>query len=455
MIRFTVYVVDDEESILKGVSMGLKRDYRVRGFATAEAVIEGLKSELPDLILLDIGLPGMSGVEALKRIREAHPEVLVIMVTAYEDLQTVIVAMKAGAYDYIVKPLHMDTLRVTVKNALKTLRMRKEVQALQESCLKENLPCFVGESDAIQEVMGFIQKVAKGRDTPVLILGESGTGKELVAHAIHYRSPLYQGPFVPVNCAAIPEGLIESELFGYERGAFTGAGASGKRGMVDEAAGGTLFLDEVGGLTLEAQAKLLRFLDQGEYYRLGGTRKRKARVRVISATNQDLMGMIEKDLFREDLYYRLAVVKVEVPSLSERRDDIVRIAEFFLEELSGRQAKDFQGFTPEAEKTLKDHLWRGNIRELRNVVEGAVLVAEGPFVKPADLGMAGTSHKVRGGFPDLTPDGIDLAALEARYIREALKMTGGNARKAAGLLGMTYYAFRYRMRKVRGQMASC
>ncbi|MBW1955381.1 MAG: sigma-54-dependent Fis family transcriptional regulator [Deltaproteobacteria bacterium] len=449
MIAFTIYVVDDEESILKGVSTGLKRDYRVRGFSSAEAAIEGLKRETPDLILLDIGLPGMSGMEALKRIKETHPEILVVMVTAYEEIQTVISAMKAGAHDYIVKPLHMDTLRLTVKNALETLRMRKEIQSLQERFLRENLPCFVGESDVITEVIAFIEKVAKSKETPVLVLGESGTGKELIAHAIHDRSPLYQGPFVPVNCAAIPGGLLESELFGYEKGAFTGARGSGKRGMVDEATGGTLFLDEVGALSLEAQAKLLRFLEQGEYYRLGSTRKRKARVRVISATNQDLMGMIEKDLFREDFYYRLAVVKVAVPSLNGRREDIPLIARHFLEELGRRHGKHFSGISPEAEEVLKDHHWRGNVRELKNVIERGVLMGNGPLLMPSDLGM---EKPLKGAppHPPLPETGIDLSSLEEHYIHEALKMTRGNAKEAARLLGMTYYAFRYRMKKLRG-----
>jgi len=215
----------------------------------------------------------MDGIKALGTIKGLYPDMMVIMITAYEDISTGITAMKLGAYDYVVKPLHMDGLEVTIHNALETIRLRKEIQNLQENYLKENLPCFIGESKAIQDVMEFIGMVAKSPDTPILILGETGTGKELLASAIHYRSPNFKGPLMTVNCAAIPKDLIESELFGYEKGAFSGANTSGKKGLVEEAASGTLFLDEVGDLSLEAQAKLLRFLEEGEFYRVGGTKK--------------------------------------------------------------------------------------------------------------------------------------------------------------------------------------
>ncbi|MBW1798971.1 MAG: sigma-54-dependent Fis family transcriptional regulator, partial [Deltaproteobacteria bacterium] len=322
MIPYSIYIVDDEKTIREGVSMALEADYSVKAFATAETAIDAIKENLPDLVLLDIGLPGMNGIEALGLIKDLSPDILVIMITAYEDIKNVISTMKLGAYDYVVKPLHMDALEVTIGNALESIRLRKEVQALHEKYLKENLPCFVGESDAIQDVMGFIGTVAKSPDTPILIIGETGTGKELLASAIHYRSPNFKGPFMTVNCAAIPKDLIESELFGYEKGAFSGASPSGKNGLIEEAENGTLFLDEVGDLAMEAQAKLLRFLEMGEFYRVGGTKKLRIQTRVVSATNKDLHTMIEKDRFRKDLYYRLGVIEVQVPSLNERRDDI-------------------------------------------------------------------------------------------------------------------------------------
>ncbi len=452
MIRFTVYIVDDEVSIRKGVYFALKKYYRMKAFPRAENAIAELKKDPPDLILLDIGLPGMSGMEALRRIKAADPNILVIMVTAYEDIQTVISAMKLGAYDYVVKPIQMSSLRLTVKNALETVRMKKEIQALQERYLNENLPCFIGESDVVQEIMGFIEKVARSRDTPILIMGESGTGKELIAHTIHYKSPQYQGPFVPINCAAIPKELIESELFGYEKGAFSGAGASGKRGLVEAAEEGTLFLDEVSDLSLEAQAKLLRFLETGEYYRVGGTRRLEIHTRVVSATNKDVLGMIEKGLFREDLYYRLSVVKIQVPSLNERREDILPVASYFLERLGRKHGKRFTGISHDAGEFLKSYNWKGNVRELKNMIERGVLVGEGPQLRLSDLGLNDLHHHPPithdTALPPLPECGIDLGALEAHYIREALRKTKGNAVEAAKLLGMSYYTFRYRMRKL-------
>jgi len=364
--------------------------------------------------------------------------------------------MKLGASDYMMKPINLDALEVSVRNVLEKIRLRKEVQILQETYLKENIPCFVGESNAIQDVMQFVDKVAKAIDTPVLILGETGTGKELIASAIHYKSPNFNGPFVTLNCSAIPKDLIESELFGYEKGAFTGAKAAGKRGLVEQAADGTLFLDEVGDLSLEAQAKLLRFLEEGEYYRVGGTRKLQIHTRVVSATNKDLDDMIEKDLFRQDLYYRLAVIKVEVPSLNKRRDDIVPIARHFLGEFSNKHGKSISGFSENTETLLKNHNWQGNIRELRNLVERGILVGNGPELGPQDLGLEGTSEdgsppplEGETGMPILPDGGIDLQALEEYYIKEALKKAGGNETKAAKLLKMSYYSFRYRRKKIK------
>lgn len=458
MVPFTVFIVDDEESIRQGVTFGLKRDCDIKAFPAAEEAIEALKVEPPDLVLLDIGLPRMNGVEALKEIKKLNYEILVIMVTAYEDIDTVIAAMKLGAYDYIVKPIHMDSLRITVSNALETIGMRKEIRVLQEKYLSENLPCLIGESSAIQDLMGIVDKVAKSPDTPVLILGESGTGKELICRAIHCKSPNFCGPFVTLNCAAIPRELIESELFGYEKGAFSGASTAGKKGLIEQAAEGTLFLDEVGDLSLEAQAKLLRFLEDGEYYRVGGTRKLYVHTRIVSATNKNLDQMIAKERFREDLYYRLAVIRVEVPSLNDRREDILPIARYFLLELSKKYGKPFHSISPQVEEFLKTHHWKGNIRELRNLIERGVILGNGPELKSADIGLKDAPGSVsaehgaaRTDFPPLTDQGIDLKALEEYYIREALRMAGGNDRKAARLLKLNYYSLRYRKKKLTGR----
>jgi DNA-binding NtrC family response regulator len=459
MIHYAIYIVDDEETIREGVAMALESDYRVEAFATAETAIDVIKHNPPDLVLLDVGLPGMDGIEALGKIKDLYPDILIIIITAYEDIDTVISAMKLGAYDYVVKPLQMDGLEVTIRNALETVRLRKEVQILQEQYLKENLPCIIGESSAIQDVMEFIGMVAKSPDTPILLIGETGTGKELIAHAIHYRSPNFKGPFMAVNCAAIPKDLIESELFGYEKGAFSGARASGKRGLIEEATDGTLFLDEVGDLSFEAQAKLLRFLEAGEFYRVGSTKRLQIKTRVVSATNKDLDVLIGKDLFRKDLYFRLGVVKVQVPSLNERRDDIIPIAKHYLLEFSNKFGEAFTGISPEAEVALTAHNWTGHVRELKNLIERGVLTGKGPELTIKDLGIEGmnrveskTQTKKDIAFPALEKTGIDLAetqeSVERYYIGEALKMAGGNESKAAKLLNLNHHTFRYRRKKL-------
>jgi DNA-binding NtrC family response regulator len=453
---YSIYIVDDDADMREVLSLALDGKYQVRTFSTAGSAIEAIKDDPPDLVLLDIGLPDISGVDALRQIKKLSPDVLVVMVTASTDINTAISTMKLGASDYMMKPINVDALEVSVRNVLDKIRLRKEVQVLQEKYLKENIPCFVGESNAIQDVMQFVDKVAKAVDTPVLILGETGTGKELIASAIHYKSPNFNGPFLTLNCSAIPRDLIESELFGYEKGAFTGAKAAGKKGLVEQAADGTLFLDEVGDLSLDAQAKLLRFLEEGEYYRVGGTKKLRIRTRVVSATNKDLDNMIEKEFFRRDLYYRLAVIKVEVPALNKRRDDIVPIARHFLAEFSNKHGKSFSGFSLETEGYLKNHTWQGNIRELRNLVERGILVGQGPELSPQDLGLEGITEPLvpptaenEDGIPALPDEGLDLHALEEHYIKEALQKAEGNETKAAKLLRMSYYSFRYRRKKLK------
>ncbi len=459
MIQYFIYIVDDEETIREGVTMALEAHYQVEAFATAESAIDAVKDHPPDLVLLDIGLPGMDGIEALSKMKDLYPDMLIVMITAYEDIDTVIAAMKLGAHDYVVKPLHMDALEVTVHNALETIRLRKEVQILQEQYLKENLPCIVGESSAIQDVMEFISTVAKSPDTPILLVGETGTGKELIAHAIHHRSPNFKGPFMTVNCAAIPKDLIESELFGYEKGAFSGARASGKKGLIEEAANGTLFLDEVGDLSFEAQAKLLRFLEAGEFYRVGSTKKLHIQTRIVSATNKDLEGLIKKEAFRKDLYFRLGVVMVQIPSLNERRDDIIPIAKHFLLEFSNKFGKTYTGISQQAESALMAYNWTGHVRELKNLVERAVLTGRGPELEIQDLGIEGVKKAKAGRqakdefvFPPLSEAGIDLASiqesLEKYYIKEAIRMAGGNESRAAKLLNMNHHTFRYRRKKL-------
>jgi DNA-binding NtrC family response regulator len=397
----------------------------------------------------------------MDHIRKEFPATLVIVMTGEVSVESAVKALRKGAYEYVVKPIQMDALQVILRNAFETIAMRKEIQTLHEKYLKENLPCFIGESNAIQDVMELVAKVALSPDTPVLIQGETGTGKELIAKAIHYKSPNFKGPMVAVNCAAVPKDLIESELFGYEKGAFTGAEKTGKVGLVEEAADGTLFLDEIGDLSVEAQAKLLRFLEQGEYYRVGGTKAHAVKTRLITATNKDLMRLVEKGLFRLDLYHRFTVVKLEVPSLSQRPADIIPMAKQFLVEFSQKFNKSFSSISSEAQAALREYDWPGNVRELKNLIERGVLLSEGPELMLTDLGL----NKINGGegsnppdnghnLPPVSPSGIDFSAIiadiEKAYFEDALKLANGNESKAALLLNLTRDKFRYRRQKLGG-----
>ncbi len=459
MISYSIYLVDDEEVARDGITQAIKDKYSITGFETAEKALAAMKKTVPDMVLLDIGLPGMSGIDALQQIKDTYPDVVVIMITAYEDIATVISAMKLGAYDYIVKPIHIDSLIITINNAIENIRLKKEVRSLQEKYLSENIPCFIGESKSIQNVMDFVDMVAKSPDTPILIHGETGTGKELIASAIHYKSPNFKGPFIPLNCAAIPKELVESELFGYEKGAFSGAVEGGKKGLVEEAAGGTLFLDEIGDLSNEAQAKLLRFLEDGEYYRVGGTKKFKVKTRIVSATNKDIENLVNEELFRQDLYYRIAVIKVEIPGLSKRAEDIIPIASHFLFEFGKKFNKTFKGISDETSKILLNYDWKGNIRELKNLIERGALTGKGPELQPEDIGLKNTdkeqtlsSKSDTKSLPEISEKGFDLVAIldsiEKQYLEKALDIAEGNESRAARLLNMNYYTFRHRKKRL-------
>jgi DNA-binding NtrC family response regulator len=454
MISYSIYIVDDEQSLAKGIAASLLKEYRAVPYHTAEAALPAIKADPPDLVLLDIGLPGMSGIEALEKIKKDYPDIIVVMITAYEDIDTVISAMRLGAYDYVIKPIQMDSLLITIRNGLETIRLRKEIIALQDTYLKENMPFFVGKSKAIQDVMQLVGNVSKSTDTPVLIVGETGTGKELIASAIHYRSPVFRGPLVTVNCAAIPKDLLESELFGYEKGAFSGADEAGKKGLVEAAVAGTLFLDEIGDLSLEAQAKLLRFLETGDFFKVGGTKKIKISTRIVSATNKDLESMMQQGLFREDLYYRISVVKIEIPTLSKRQEDILPMARQFLVEFSNKFGKTFTSISPEAEAALINHSWSGNVRELKNIVERATLIGNGPELTPEELGFGAlpADEVYSASASMIPPEGVDLdgilEAIERDYIEEALRLADGNEARAAELLHMKYTTLRYRCRKI-------
>ncbi len=455
MNGYSIFIVDDEKKLAEAIAKYLRAYFKTKTFFSARSAISAMEAgDVPDLVLLDIRMPEMDGLEALEKIKELFPDVMVIMTTAYEETNIVVEAMKKGAHDFIIKPVMMDLLEEVIKKALENVHLKKEIEALQEKTLQEHVPFFVGESKAIVKVMHFVKRVAQSPETPILILGESGTGKELTARAIHHHSPNFKGPFIAINCAAVPSELIESELFGYAGGAFSGAASKGKKGLIEKATNGTLFLDEIGDMSLDAQAKLLRFLDSGHFYRVGSTTKTEVRTRVVSATNKDIDGLMEQGLFREDFFYRIGVVTVEVPTLNKRRADIIPLAKIFMTEFASIFNKRFTAISPAAEKLLMNHRWRGNIRELKNVLERAVLLEAGPELQLQDL--AGPpppqASDSKNAWPTIPVEGMDLSAfsetIEKHYFQEALRMAKENEAQAAKLLGVNYSTFRYRRRKL-------
>ncbi|MCP3873358.1 MAG: sigma-54-dependent Fis family transcriptional regulator [Desulfobacteraceae bacterium] len=460
MIRYTISVVDDEETIRDGLELILSEEYDIFSFADAESFLSDLKNSVPDLVLMDIGLPAMNGIDALNIIKKKIPDLPVIMITAFEDINMVIQSMKKGAFDFILKPMNPDILEMTIKKALSSIALRKEVKILQKKYLKDNQPCFIGKSKHIEDVMDFINMVAKSPDTPIMIMGETGTGKELIAKAIHARSPVFQGPFIAVNCSAFPDELIESELFGYEEGAFSGAKKQGKKGVIEEADNGTLFLDEVADLSLAGQAKLLRFLESGEFYKVGGTTQYKVNVRLVSATNKNLEELIDQERFRKDLFFRLCVVKAKIPSLNERRDDILPLAKYFLVEFNKKFNKNLMHISKEAKNTLLTHEFTGNVRELKNIIERACLISGNDILAKSDLGIHQTSHDIEASNSDRLEDhsfsipdqGIHLKKIlehiEKKYMGHALRLTKENESKAARLLNMNHHTFRYKWKKL-------
>ena len=457
-MQYTISIVDDEDTIRDSLEIILAEEYTVQLYPDAETFLDAFEAHQPDLVLMDIGLPRMSGLQALVKIKEKNVHIPVVMITAYEDIQMVIDSMKNGAFDFILKPINPDILELTIKKALSTIALRKEVQLLQEKYLRDNQPCFIAESKKIQDIMDFIDMVSKSPDTPIMITGETGTGKELIARAIHARSPVFQGPFVAVNCSAFPADLIESELFGYEKGAFTGARQKGKKGFIEEAENGTLFLDEVADLSPAGQAKLLRFLEDGQFYKVGGTRIYRVRTRIVSATNRNLEAMIEKGTFRKDLFFRLCVVQATMPSLSERKKDIMPLARYFLMEFNAKFNKNILSISPSAQAALESHEFTGNIRELRNIVERAVLVAASDTLEQQDLGILSSpasNDRVdeigEADIPDVFPTDIDLAKLledvEKKYMNKAFNFAEGNISLAAKMLNMNHHTFRYKWKK--------
>lgn len=452
MAAYRVLIVDDDRLLQNSLNDILSEKYETIIAGSGEEVPSILHKKAVDLVLLDIRLPGIDGIETLKLIRKIDDKLHVIMMTAYEDVKTVITSMKMGAYDYLVKPLEIDELELIVEKALETVKLKKEVERLRQEYLKQfGIANIIGESAGIKDALRLAEKVAQSPDTTVLIEGETGTGKEIIAKAIHTHSNRISKPFVSINCGAISKDLVESELFGYAKGTFTGGLQEGKKGKFELASEGTLFLDEIEELAPSAQVKLLRIIEEREFYSVGGTEKKKVDVRIIAATNRGLEEQIKEGTFREDLYYRLNVLKIYLPPLRERKEDIIPLALCFMNRFNEKFGKGFQGIAKDAQKLLVDYPWRGNVRELRNIIERVILLENDRMLQVKHLAFLTGFRKPAPDEPGfgihIPPSGIDIEELNKSLVIQALRMSRGNRTKAARLIGLTRATILYRMDK--------
>jgi len=433
-----ILVVDDDKNICKMIEINLRKEktYEIRTAGNGEACLKAIRESLPDLVLMDIQMPGIDGIETLKRIKEAHPLVPVVMMSAHGTIEKAVDSMKLGAYDFITKPFASERLLVTVRNALLSSSLEREVDELKRELKdKYQFKNIVGQSGVMQEVFRNIEKVINSSVT-VLITGESGTGKELIAKAIHYHNPQRsEKQFVAVNCSALPETLLESELFGHEKGSFTGA--LGRRaGKFETADGGTVFLDEIGDMSPTMQAKILRVLQEREFERVGGNELVKVDTRIISATNKDLEEAVKKGEFREDLYYRISVFPIKLPPLRERKEDIPLIAAHFLNKYSKQENKEIEQLSPEALDLLMAYHWPGNVRELENTIERAVVLASPPEIGARDLPMSIRSLAEKRIYESDNKLSTWIEKLEEQALRQALLECEGNISQTAKKLGI-------------------
>jgi two-component system response regulator AtoC len=455
-----ILVVDDDQAI----RWTLREALQSWGFEPVEAetvaeAVKQFKAESPAAVLLDIDLPDGSGLDVLREIKREQPETIVIMITGSVHVENTISALRGGAYDFIAKPIVLEELRVTIRNAIEARHLRREVEQVRKERAREfNFRLIIGESPAMKKMLGLAAKVAESEVSSVLLQGESGTGKDLVAKAIHYGSQRADYPFVAVNCAALPATLIESELFGYEKGAFTDAKAR-KEGLFEQAEGGTLLLDEIGELELSLQAKLLRVLEEGAFRRVGGLRDIPLDVRVLAASNRDLKTESEAGRFRLDLYYRLSIIQIDIPPLRERGDDVLLLSNYYIETIGTRlkRGKKITGLAPETRDVFRKYHWPGNVRELRNVIERALILEDSDEITteylPAGLTTA-SRLSPPGGAPQATTrfvlphEGISLDEAELSFVRQAIERSGGNQTRAAELLGISRDQLRYRLKKL-------
>jgi len=449
-----ILVVDDERSMREMLQIVLRREgYEVLLAENGRAAIELLEREPVDILISDIKMPDLSGVDVLRAAKKIDQDILGIMITAFASTETAVEAMRLGACDYLSKPFDIDLLKMKVREKIENRQLRQENLLLKRTLgLSHQFSNIIGRSEAMLDVFKMIETVARTNST-ILLTGESGTGKGLVAQAIHFHSLRRDKPMVSLNCGAMPENLLESELFGHMRGSFTGADTN-KKGLLEVAERGTVFLDEIGEMSAVMQVKLLRVLQERRFRRVGGLEELQADIRVIAATNQDLARAISEGRFREDLYYRINVIPIALPPLRDRREDIPLIAEHFLVKYSEQMEKEISGITHETMKLLVQYDWPGNIRELENVMERAVALEHSPAILPESLpaGIRGdTPRAVTAPVEGLPEAGFDLEAhvkeIEMNYISEALKRAGGVQVKAAELLGMSFRSFRYYVKK--------
>lgn len=436
----SILIIDDEILTLNNLKKALDREgYEIFLADSGEAGLKIFQEQYPNLVLVDLMLPGIDGIEVLRRIKETHENTVVIMITAYEIIEKAVQAMKLGAFDYLLKPFKIGDLKIIVKRALEIQKLRLRIsETIETEKGKYYFNRIVAKSKKMIEVLNISRRIAMLDKTTILIRGESGVGKELLARAIHYNSPRADKPFIEINCAAIPENLLESELFGYEPGAFTDAKRR-KIGILEKVDKGTVFLDEIADMPISLQAKILKVLEEQTFVRLGGVNPIKVDIRIIAATNKDLKEEIDKKNFREDLFYRLNVVPLYIPPLRERVDDIIPLTLNFIHEFNQELHRFYKGISEPAAKILMEYYWPGNVRELKNVVERIMALNDADEIKLEHL-----SKEMKGILPDIPVfkaiaedrKFVSLEELEKEYLKEVLKFTGGNKSKAAKILGI-------------------
>src|SRR5664279_4772578 len=457
-MSYSVLIVDDEALTVRTIGRALESEgFELLLASSGEEALETIAEEKPDLALFDVVLPGINGIEVLRQAKKISPATIIVMMSAYHLVDRAVEAMKLGAYDYLIKPFHIADMVNTIRRATEMLALRVRVHdTVQTAKGRYDFGRVGTQSPVMREILEMARRAAESDHTTILIQGESGTGKEVLAKAIHYNSSRAQAPLISLNCAALPDTLLESELFGYEQGAFTDARRR-KEGLIEKASGGTLFLDEIGNTSPSLQAKLLRVLEEGTFMRLGGTKVIQANVRIIAATNTLLKEAVAKGEFREDLYYRLNVLPLFIPPLRDRKEDVVPLALDFIGQFNKDLKKTFVGFTPAAAELLKNYPWPGNIRELRNVIERTMILCKETEIADADLPEELRDHQASS--PPIEPLSIDgvsptgdqfvtLTELEDRYIQDVLNATGQNKTHAARILGIHPTSLMRRLKKL-------